>query len=241
MRKIRLHKYILLLLILALLPLKISLTIGCNKDKGKKEGQKDLNKKTIYLSPPQTKGEISLEETLQKRRSIRLYKDKDLTLEDISQLLWACQGITEPSFGGRTAPSAGALYPLELYLVNKGGIFHYLPKDHSLEKINKEDVRKKLSKAALNQEFIANAPVSIIITAIYKRTSIKYGKRAERYVKLEAGHACQNLLLQIVALDLGGVPTGAFEDRKVQEVLSLPKDHEPLYIVPIGYPAKTSD
>ncbi len=181
---------------------------------------------------------MSLEETLQRRRSQRIFKSQDLTLEQISQLLWACQGITEPSFGGRTAPSAGALYPLEVYVVKKEGVFHYLPKEHALIRIKKGDVRKELAHTALGQDPPAKAPVSFVISAVYARTKIKYGERAERYVKLEAGHACQNLLLQAVALNLGGVPIGAFYDSEVQEVLSLPSDHEPLYIVPIGYPAK---
>jgi SagB-type dehydrogenase family enzyme len=210
------------------------LFLGCAP--APEETSPSFNKEVISLPSPQKKGEMSLEETLQKRRSKRVFESGELTLKQISQLLWACQGITDPSFGGRTAPSAGALYPLEIYVVKKEGVFHYLSEKHVLERIKKGDVRKELSDAALGQKPPAKAPVSFVITAVYSRTAAKYGERAERYVKLEAGHACQNLLLQAVALDLGGVPIGAFRDEQVQKVLSLPPQHEPLYIVPIGYP-----
>ncbi len=209
--------------------------IGCES-----ASQPQTNKfisQEISLPQPKLKSDISLEEVLAKRRSVRSYSKKDLSLNQISQLLWACQGITAPSFGGRTAPSAGALYPLEVYLVTSEGVFHYFPQTHSLKKIKKGDVRQELSLAALGQSPPAEAPVSFVIAAVYERTAQKYGNRAERYVKIEVGHACQNLLLQAVALNLGAVPIGAFFDEKVQEVLSLPSNHEPLYIVPVGYPA----
>jgi SagB-type dehydrogenase family enzyme len=225
---------------LLLIFILLSFLFGCSPTSKKKTVTKEklpsLNKEVIPLPPPQKKGKMSLEETLQKRRSKRRFESREVTLKQISQLLWACQGITEPSFGGRTAPSAGALYPLEVYVVKKDGVFHYLPEKHALIRIRKGDMRKELSNAALGQTPPAKAPVSFVITAVYSRTAAKYGERAERYVKLEAGHACQNLLLEVVALDLGGVPIGAFYDEQVQEVLSLPPQHEPLYIVPIGYP-----
>lgn len=192
----------------------------------------------IFLPSPRLKSNVSLEEALAHRRSIRLYLKKDLNLNEISQLLWACQGATEPSLGGRTAPSAGALYPLEVYLVNSKGFFHYLFPKHALEEVKREDIREELAVAALNQQPPGEAPVSFVITGVYKRTARKYGARAERYVRLEAGHACQNLLLQAAALNLGAVPIGAFYDEEVQKVLSLPSNHEPLYIVPVGYPAR---
>jgi len=210
------------------------LLLGCAP--ASEETSPPFNKEVISLPSPQKKGELSLEEILQKRRSKRVFEPRELTLKQISQLLWACQGITDPSFGGRTAPSAGALYPLEIYVVKKEGVFHYLPEKHALERIKKGDVRKELSDAALGQKPPAKAPVSFVITAVYSRTAAKYGERAERYVKLEAGHACQNLLLQAVALGLGAVPIGAFRDEEVQEALSLPSNRKPLYIVPIGYP-----
>lgn len=232
-------KIILPIFILLSLFISVFITPSCLDTENKSVKKKKVKGKIISLPLPETKGKISLEESLYQRRSIRLYKSAELSKKQISQLLWACQGITEPSFGGRTAPSAGALYPLEVYMVNNENVSQYLPERHSLLVISNGDVRKKLSQAALGQEFISSAPVSLIITAVYERTSVKYGKRAERYVKLEAGHACQNLLLQAVALDLGAVPVGAFNDKEVQDILSIPEDHKPLYIVCVGYPAKT--
>jgi SagB-type dehydrogenase family enzyme len=195
--------------------------------------------KTIALPAPRYSGPVSLEEALKSRRSRREFADRELSLEQISQLLWACQGITDPSFGKRTAPSAGALYPLEVYLVSRKGVFHYRPNGHELVQVREGDVRHQLSVAALNQRPVAKAPVSIVITAVVARTAEKYGGRAERYVHLEAGHACQNVLLQAVTLGLGAVPIGAFVDQGVQKILSLPHDHEPIYIIPVGYPDMT--
>lgn len=215
-------------------------TSGCRSEQERKVEFNDTEKKIekISLPLPQTKGEMSLEEALLKRRSKREFLKKDLSMEAISQLLWACQGITEPSFGGRTAPSAGALYPLEVYVVTKDGVFHYLPTTHELEKVKSGDFRKGLSQACLGQTYPADAPVSFIISAVFERTSVKYGERAERYVKMETGHACQNLLLQAVALGLGAVPVGAFYDDEISKVLSLPENHKPLYVVPAGYPVE---
>ena len=195
--------------------------------------------KTIALPAPRYSGPVSLEEALRRRRSSREFADRELNLDQISQLLWACQGITDPSFGKRTAPSAGALYPLEVYLVSKKGVFHYKPHAHELVQVREGDVRHQLSVAALNQRPVAEAPVSLVITTVVARTAQKYGERAERYVHLEAGHTCQNVLLQAVTLGLGAVPIGAFVDQGVQKVLSLPHDHEPLYIIPVGYPDTT--
>lgn len=189
----------------------------------------------IALPAPRLKGETSLEETLAARRSVRKFTEEELTLEAISQLLWAAQGITA-AWGGRTAPSAGALYPLEVYVATANGLYHYVPQGHKAIVESKADLRDGLWRAGLSQDAIREAPAVFIVTAVYARTERKYGGRAERYVKLEAGHAAQNLLLQAVALGLGGVPIGAFYDDQVQSVLSLPSDHEPLYLIPIGHP-----
>ncbi|MEW6685199.1 MAG: SagB/ThcOx family dehydrogenase [Candidatus Edwardsbacteria bacterium] len=189
----------------------------------------------ITLPKPVTKGTVSLEECLLKRRSKRAYRVQDLTLEQISQLCWATQGITETVGGFRTAPSAGATYPLELYLVKSDGLFHYLPEGHKLEKVKAGDFRKSLCSAALGQRFVAEAPVDFVITAIYERTTARYRQRGIRYVDIEVGHAAQNLHLQAVALGLGSVPVGAFDDDAVSEILSLPKEEKPLYIIPVGY------
>lgn len=181
-------------------------------------------------------GPRSLEETLAGRRSIRAYRSRHLTLAEIGQLLWAGQGRTSPS-GERTAPSAGALYPLELYVALPGGFFHYLPADHRLESIREEDLRHALATAALDQEAVSSAPAVVVIAGLYERTAGIYGSRATRYVTLEAGHAAQSILLQAVALDLGAVPIGAFEDGSVKRVLGLPQNQHPLYLIPVGEPS----
>lgn len=215
--------------------------IGCASNKQTSERKTSTAKMTgekgIALPAPDLKGKLSLEETLAQRRSVRSYTSEELTIKQVSQLLWAGQGITA-AWGGRTAPSAGALYPMELYLAKKDGVWHYLPDGHRLKKVRDGDVRANLSLAALGQSSVGDAPLVVIITGVHERTSIKYGDRAERYVKIEAGHVCQNILLQAVALDLGGIPIGAFNDTAVQKVLGIPSDHQPLYLVPVGHPAE---
>ncbi|MCG2768363.1 MAG: SagB/ThcOx family dehydrogenase [Anaerolineae bacterium] len=191
----------------------------------------------ILLPAPRLSSERSLEETLSRRRSVRRFTDEELTPQEISQLLWAVQGITR-EWGGRTAPSAGALYPLEVYVAMPRGFYHYVPQGHKLEIITRNDLRAEIWEASLKQDAVRDAPAVFIIAAVYERTAVKYGDRAARYVHLEAGHAAQNLLLQAVALDLGGVPIGAFHDDRLQSALSLPGDHEPLYVIPIGHPAE---
>jgi SagB-type dehydrogenase family enzyme len=190
---------------------------------------------TLLPTPFMDRGH-SLEQTLRDRRSVRDFTDEPLSMDEISQLLWAAQGITDPR-GYRTAPSAGALYPIELYIVTAGGVFHYDPQDHSLTLVKDGDLREDLCKAALNQEAVSEAPVIFIFTAVYERVAVKYGSdRTPRYVHLEVGHAAQNVLLQAVSLDLGAVPIGAFYDDQVQSILDLPSDHEPLYLIPVGRP-----
>lgn len=188
----------------------------------------------IDLPMPDVSGGGSLTHALARRRSVRAYGPRPLDIADISQLLWAAQGVTS-SAGQRTAPSAGALYPLELYLVTQSGCYHYDPSRHQLEVLDEDDVRAELSRAALSQEAVEQAPAVFVVAAVYRRTEEKYGERAERYVKLEAGHAAQNLLLQAFSLGLGAVPIGAFHDDRVQDVLDLPSDHEPLYLIPVGH------
>jgi SagB-type dehydrogenase family enzyme len=179
---------------------------------------------------------MSLEETLARRRSVREFSDKPLSDQDVSQLLWAAQGITHPE-GLRTAPSAGALYPLELYLVNAAGFYRYDPQRHKLQRRSERDLRSALYRAALEQDSVRDAPAVFVITAIYGRTARKYGDvRSPRYVHMEAGHAAQNLLLQAVALGLGAVPVGAFNDAQVQKLLGLAVEEQPLYLIPTGHP-----
>lgn len=179
---------------------------------------------------------MSLEEVLEKRRSRRSYTPKQLTWDQISQLLWAGQGISGRTY--RTTPSAGALYPLEVYLVIDEGVYHYKPEKHELERTLEGDVRCQLCRAALDQGFIEEAPVDIVIAAVYQRTERRYRERATRYVHIEVGHMAQNIHLQAVSLGLGSVPVGAFHDEQVQKALSLPKDEKPLYIIPVGYPVQ---
>ena len=188
----------------------------------------------ISLPAPITDGQNSLEKLLLDRRSVREFSDTPVSLPEIGQLLWAAQGITDAR-GYRTAPSAGALYPLELYVVSLEAIYHYEPMDHSLSLVQRGDFRADLCAVALNQEAICEAPITIVITAVYERIERKYGSaRSPRYVHLEAGHAAQNLLLQAGSLNLGATPIGAFEDKEVQSVLGLAFDHEPLYLIPVG-------
>ena len=190
----------------------------------------------IVLPTPRLKGTLTLEEALSQRRSVREFIEGQLSLEEIGQLLWAAQGITNPA-GYRTAPSAGALYPLEVYVITQEGVYHYDPQAHSISIQLQGDLRPRLYAAALRQEPVLNAPTVFVITAVYERTERKYGKeRSPRYVQLEAGHAAQNLLLQAVALGLGAVPIGAFSDDEVKTALSLPDDRQPLYLIPVGHP-----
>lgn len=190
----------------------------------------------LRLPPPEQRGKMSLEEALARRRSVREFTREALTERELSQLLWAAQGITHAE-GLRTAPSAGALYPLELYVALAGGFYRYEPLPHQLIRLSDRDLRAAMSCAALGQEAITQAPAVFVIAAVYERTSGKYGAaRTPRYVHMEVGHAAQNLLLEAVALGLGGVPIGAFEDEALQKALGLPVDHRPLYLVPVGHP-----
>lgn len=191
----------------------------------------------VQLPDPITKGKVSLEEAILQRRSRRNFRDKDLDLEQIGQLVWAAQGITAKSWGMgfRSAPSAGALYPMEIYLVKKDGLFHYLPQTHKLEVLGERDLRNALAGAALGQNPISRAPLDIVICAVFERVTGKYGQRGIRYTHIEAGHIAQNIHLEAVALGLGSVPIGAFSDDSVRKVLNLPLDNEPLYIIPVGY------
>jgi SagB-type dehydrogenase family enzyme len=186
----------------------------------------------IALPSPHLVGTVTLEEALAARRSVREFAPGDLAPDEIGQLLWAAQGVTSAT-GGRTAPSAGALYPLELFVTGPGGTFRYLPASHALEPVSARDLRPDLAVAAL-QGTVGEGAVTVVIVGVPARSAAKYGSRAERYVQLEAGHAAQNLLLQAVALDLGAVPVGAFDDASVREILDLPDSWQPLYLVPVG-------
>ncbi len=187
----------------------------------------------VTLPKPELRGSIPLEQTIAARRSRREYSSKSLMWEQIGQLAWAAQGQDAGS-RYRTVPSAGATYPLELFVVTEQGFFRYLPGKHALAKLTDQDLRGRLAAAAWGQEFIAVAPVTLVFAAEFARTTGRYGDRGTRYVYMEAGHAAQNVHLQAEALGLGSVPVGAFDDASVSKVLELPSHLEPLYIVPVG-------
>ena len=190
--------------------------------------------KIITLAKPNQDGSMSLEKAIAGRRSRRDFLPQSLTLEQISQLAWAAQGQDAHS-SYRTAPSAGATYPLELFVVTSEGLFRYLPAKHALEKLIIGDLRAALASAAWGQGFIEAAPLTLVFAAQFSRTTNRYGQRGVRYVYMEAGHAAQNVHLQAETLGLGSVAVGAFDDAGVSKVLSLPDHIEPLYLVTVGY------
>ena len=201
----------------------------------------------IHLPSPNQKGSISLEEAIAQRRSIRDFTPEPISQSQLSQILWATQGITDTPLRLRAVPSAGATYPLEIFVVCgrdsveqiSEGIYHYDIAHHSLTLHHGGDARLDLARAALYQEFIYEAPVDIVICALYQRTTLGYGSRGERYVHMEVGHAGQNIYLQATALGLATVAIGAFNDEPVREVLRLDKQYKPLYIMPVGKPARS--
>ena len=186
-------------------------------------------RKTIKLPEPNYESNISIEEVLLERKSIRRFKEDPLSLKELSQLLWSAQGIDATTHATRTAPSAGATYPLELYVVVynvKGlttGIYHYNPKTHTLNLLSTQTPRN-----------LFNAPLFIIFTAVFRKTTKVYGEDGIKYVYIEVGHAAQNLHLQATALNLGTFVIGAFDKKKLQKLLNLPINHEPIYIMPVG-------
>jgi SagB-type dehydrogenase family enzyme len=201
------------------------------------QGAREKNR--VKLPAPKHDSPVSLEESLLKRRSLRSYTGQPLNLDQIAQMLWAAQGITA-RWGGRTTPSAGALYPLETYVIVgevKGltkGIYQYDPQRHELVRYIEGDLITHLAHAALSQAPVRDAAIDLVFTAIYQRTTRKYGERGIRYVHMEAGHAAQNVCLQAAALGLGAVTVGAFHDEGVSSLLELPNDERPLYILAIG-------
>jgi len=196
----------------------------------------------IRLPSPRERGVMSVEEAIARRRSRRKYRGDPLKLEELSQVLWAAQGITERRRGFRSAPSAGATYPLEIYVVVKSGgvegleagVYHYDPWTHSIRLIRRGDFVEELYRACLEQEWVLEAPASIVITAVYERTTRVYGDRGIRYVHMEVGHVGQNVYLQAEAMGLGTVAIGAFYDDWVWEILGRPPNERPLYVMPIG-------
>jgi len=209
------------------------MTLFANTTKGEK----------IMLPSPSKKGKVSVEEAIENRRTVRSFKPDSIAVSDLSQLLWAAQGITDTSRGLRSAPSGGALYPLDVYAVIgkngvKGmaeGVYRYHPESHSIEKLAERDRRDELTRAALGQNWMAQAPVIFVITAEYKRINKKYGNRGIRYARIEVGHVGQNIFLQAESLGLGAGIVGAFNDQEVANVIDALTDHEPLSIMPVGF------
>lgn len=190
-----------------------------------------------------------MEQAIYRRRSRREYTGEPLTLVEVSQLLWAAQGLTAPNLwtGFRSAPSAGGLYPLESYLVVKtrgveglgAGVYHYHPHRHELNMIVDGDYSKHLTRACVDQEWVGAAAANIVFTAVIERTRVRYGNRALQYVLQESGHAAQNVYLQAEALGLGCVVIGAFFEDEIRAILRVPRNELPVYVMPIGRPAQT--
>lgn len=198
-----------------------------------------LFSKSIKLPKPQYDSNVSIEETLLKRRSIRSYKSEPLAIAEISQLLWSAQGVTNRK-GFRTAPSAGALYPLEVYIAAGNvtdlyaGIYKDYPHRHEIVNTVKGDKRSELCRAGLGQSSIKNAPAVMVFCAVFERVTGSYGKRGIQYVHMEVGHAIQNVCLQAISLGLGSVIIGAFNDYDVKDVMNFELDEHPLLILPVG-------
>lgn len=190
----------------------------------------------IKLPPPDRIGGTPLAAALQERRSVRAFAARALAPAELGQLLWSAQGEADARDGVRTAPSAGALYPLVLFAATANGVFRYVVEEHALERVSSRDLRGDLAAAALGQQEIAEAPCVLALVAVVTRTTRKYGERGERYVHMEAGHAAQNALLTATALGLAGYPVGAFEDARVAQLLRLGRSEAPLYLVPVGAP-----
>lgn len=199
----------------------------------------------IKLPNPEIGTSVSVEEAIQKRRSVRRYTNESISLQDVSQILWAAQGITDTSTNFRAAPSAGHTYPLEVYiLVGKNGVsglsegvYHYVPSTHSLEKILDKDVRSDLSQAANGQPWVKEAPVNIIITGNYQKMMDKYKDKtlSTRFTDMEAGHVGQNIYLEVEARNLATVALGSFKDDQVHSILHIPESETTLYIFPVGH------
>jgi len=227
---------------------------GCTKDPQANRNRNIALAKTesaqlTYTLPPhKTNGTISVERALEHRRSHRQFQNRDISAEQLSQILWAAYGITgstnDPSTRGglRTTPSAGALYPLEIYVVVGNvagievGVYKYVSQEHKLTRTIDKDIRSELATAAANQTAVRSAPVTVVYSAVFSRIEERYGKRGlDRYVFMEIGHSAQNVYLQAETLGLGTCAIGAFDDDKVSQLLRLPEGEHPFYLMPIGY------
>jgi SagB-type dehydrogenase family enzyme len=201
---------------------------------------RDKNPDVVPLPEPGKSGPLSVEEAIAKRRSVRSFRDAPVLLSEVSQLLWAAQGITEEGGNKRAAPSAGATYPLEIYVVAGNvedlmpGVYRYRPFDHSIEVVRRGDLRAELCAKALSQEWVEDAALNIVIAAVYERTMDRYGSRGVRYVHIEVGAVAENIYLQAETIGLGTTLVGAFSDDSVADLLRI--EAKPLGIMPIGVP-----
>jgi SagB-type dehydrogenase family enzyme len=198
-----------------------------------------VDAEVVRLPARSLKGRMSVEETLERRRSVREFAPAPLRLSEVAQLLWAAQGITSPE-GGRTAPSAGALYPLEIHVVVgqviglAAGVYRYRPSSHTLVRLAEGDRRARLARAAHDQDWVGRAPAILVVAGVYERTTVKYGRRGRDYVLMETGHAAQNVSLESVALGLGTTVVGAIDEAAVPSLLDIPPGEVPLCLLPIG-------
>lgn len=192
----------------------------------------------VRVALPAPSSTSGLDQVLRARRSVREFTPTALTVEEIAHLAWAAQGSTDEAHGLRTAPSAGALYPLEVWIVAEDGVSRYDPGAHALVRATSSDRRGDVARASLGQAAVERAPVLFVITGVIARTRVKYGPRAERYVWTEAGHAAQNLVLEATALGLGAVTIGGFDDDALREALGAPPNEVPIYVIPVGHPRR---
>jgi len=193
----------------------------------------------MILPEPNLSGDLSVEEALHRRRSIRKYEKRPLTVSEVSQLLWSAYGVTSPE-GYRTAPSAMALYPLEIDLLAgnveglNAGVYRYAPQNHEVRRTSGGDLRGKICETTFDQPFVAEAAAVLVLSAVYERTCTKFGTEGRKFVHMDLGHAAENVHLQAVALEIGTVVVAAFRPNEVKELLSLALDEEPLYLMPLG-------
>ena len=197
----------------------------------------------MKLPLPSESGGIALERAIKNRRTVRAFTSEGLSIEQLTQLLWSAQGITEDKGFKRAAPSGGALFPMDVYAALgesaaqdlKAGVYHYEPRAHAVSLVFEGDQRQALAQASYFQQWMAEAPLNLIITAEYNRINIKYGQRGVRYAIMESGHIAQNIFLMAESLGLGAGIVGAFDDERVARVLGVPSSHEPLLIMPVGF------
>ncbi|MFA9518655.1 SagB/ThcOx family dehydrogenase [Halopenitus sp. H-Gu1] len=237
------RRTVLTLLAVAGLSLVLALVFGAFRIVRTDGGNREQAVESVSLPTPSGESDVSVEEAIANRRSRREYDENALSRRELGQLLWAAQGVTERTTGYRAAPSAGALYPLEVYVVVGtpgvddlgSGVYHYRPENHELARRKTGTVQSELRAAAVDQEFVEEAAIDIVVCAVDERTTGKYGERGrKRYVPMEAGHAGENLYLQAEALGLATVSIGAFSDDRVRDVVEAPSDQRPLYVFPVG-------